>query len=283
MNVAIAHPGHRTREKLAAAMRTRGLQVYSVPDIAGVLEAGVQAKLVLALIDPKLLNDATVDVREQLRKHAGYPVQIVALTNRVDDAMSSIFGRHGATLLPHDPDSISEVAAWTHGLASSLSSGGRDENTGGHWIPKAGSPMGQPAVLGASGPGPVILVVEDEPSFRSFLCEALGEAGYKVWAAADAESALAFFETQHADLVMADVNMPGMDGFELKQKMDLWKKAPVPFIIMTADSNEQNAANAAAVGVVFILGKPIRNLDALYTIVKETLRKAGIVVPDATA
>ena len=51
--------------------------------------------------------------------------------------------------------------------------------------------MGQPALLGASGPGPVILVVEDEPSFRSFLCDALGDAGYQVWAAPDAESALA--------------------------------------------------------------------------------------------
>lgn len=277
MNVALAHPVHRLREKLAAALRTRGLQVYSVPDIAGVLEAGVQAKLVVALIEPKLLDQATVDVREQIRKHAGYPVQIVALTNRYDESTAPIFERHGATLLPHAPDAISEVAAWVHGLAGRLSTGGRDENTGGHWISKSNAPA--PAVLGAKGPGPIILVVEDEPSFRSFLCDALGEAGYQVWAAEDAESALAFFEKQHADLVIADINMPGMDGFELKQKMDLWKKAPVPFIMMTADSNEENAANAAAVGVVFILGKPIRNLDALYTIVKETLRKAGVAVP----
>lgn len=275
MNIALAHPGHRAREKLATALRARGLQVFSVPDVAGVLDAAVQAKLVLVLVDPALLEKAQVDVRAQLRKHAGYPVQIVALTDRHNASLESIFERHGATILECAPDDIAAVAGWTASVATRLSSGGRDAGTGAHWghgKERAASEV----VHGATGPGPTILVVEDEPTFRGFLCDALGEAGYSVWAAPDAESALAFFETRSADLVMADINMPGMDGFELKQKMDLWRRAPVPFIIMTADSNAENAANASAVGVVFILGKPIRNLDALYTIVQETLRKAGI-------
>ena len=279
MNIALAQSGHRSREKLAVALRARGLQVYSVPDVAGVLDAAVQAKLVLVLVDPGLLAKAEVDVRVQLRKHAGYPVQIVALTDRVTGSLEPIFERHGATILECPPDDIAQVAAWVASVAARLSSGGRDAGTGAHWgSGKERAPSD--VVLGAKGPGPSILVVEDEPTFRMFLCDALGEAGYTVWAAADGESALAFFEKNAADLVMADINMPGMDGFELKQKMDLWKKAPVPFIIMTADSNAENAANAAAVGVVFILGKPIRNLDALYTIVKETLRKAGVPLPD---
>jgi hypothetical protein len=71
VNVALAHPGHRSREKLASALRARGLQVYSVPDVAGVLDAAVQAKLVLVLVDPALLAKAEVDVRAQLKKHAG--------------------------------------------------------------------------------------------------------------------------------------------------------------------------------------------------------------------
>ena len=95
MNVALAHSGHRAREKLAAALRARGLQVFSVPDIAGVLDAAVQAKLVLALVDPGLLAKAEVDVRAQLRKHAGYPVQIVALTDRHNPSLETIFERKG--------------------------------------------------------------------------------------------------------------------------------------------------------------------------------------------
>lgn len=276
MNVALAHAGHRTREKLASALRARGLQVYSVPDVAGVLDAAVQAKLVLALVDPALLQQAEQDVRAQLRKHAGYPVQIVALTNRHNELLEPIFERHGATILDVPPDDIAKVAEWVHSIATRLSSGGRSAGTGAHW--GDGKPREIEVVHGATGVGPKILVVEDEPTFRQFLCDALGDVGYDVWAAADAESALAFFEKNAADLVIADINMPGMDGFELKQKMDLWKRSPVPFIIMTADSNAENAANASAVGVVFILGKPIRNLDALYTIVKETLRKAGVSV-----
>jgi CheY-like chemotaxis protein len=203
-------------------------------------------------------------------------VQIVALTDRVNESLEPIFERHGATILECPPDDIAQVAAWAASVATRLSSGGRDAGTGAHWGPTKGP---SEVVLGAKGGGPTILVVEDEPTFRMFLCDALGDAGYTVWAAPDAESALAFFERNAADLVIADINMPGMDGFELKQKVDLWKKAPVPFIIMTADSNAENSANAAAVGVVFILGKPIRNLEALYTIVRETLRKAGLPVP----
>lgn len=279
MNVALALQGHRSREKLAAAMRSRGLQVFSVPDIKGVLDAAVQAKLVLAVVDPRLLQAAQVDIREQLRKHAGYGTQIVALTNRYEEEYAPIFQLHGATILEHPPEETADVAGWIHALAARLSTGGRDAGTGGHWHATGTDGAGTGVVLGANGPGPSVLVVEDEPTFRGFLCEALGDVGYKVWASPSAEEALAFFEKEKADLVIADINMPGMDGFELKQRMDQWAKSPVPFIMMTADSNAENAANASAVGVVFILGKPIRNLEALYTIVAETLRKAGISAP----
>lgn len=275
MNIAVAHPGHGPRERLAAALRARGLQVFSVPDLAGILDAASQAKLVIALVDPRLLAAADSDLREQLRVRAGHSIQVIALTDRVTDETEAIFERHGATLLEHPLEAIADVAAWTHELARRLSTGGRDAGTGGHWGVTGKDGGGQGVVLGARGSGATILVVEDEPSFRMFLCDALGEAGYQVWAAANAEDALAFFERAHVDLVVADINMPGMDGFELKQKLDLWRRAPVPFIMMTADSNAQNAADAAAVGVVFILGKPIRNLEALYSIVRETLRKGA--------
>jgi DNA-binding response OmpR family regulator len=281
VNIALAHMAHRTREKLAAAMRARGLQVYSVPDLAGVLDASAQAKLVLALVEPGLLLASESNLRDEIKKKSGNDVQIVALTNRYEEQYAAIFDRHGATMLEHDPEATGDIAAWAHTLATKLSTSGRDANTGQHWGPARKASSSRGVIQGANGPGPSILVVEDEPSFRMFLCDALGAQGYKVWAAENAEDALAFFENGHADLVMADINMPGMDGFELKQKIDLWKKAPVPFIIMTADSNAENAANASAVGVVFILGKPIRDLDALYAIVRETLRKAGVAVPSS--
>lgn len=277
MNVAVAHQSHNTREKLAAALRARGLQVFSVPDGQGLLDAAEQAKLVLVLVEPKILRREKVDLRAQLRDHAGYHVQVVALTHEVTDEFAEVFQRHGATLLGHPVAAISQSADWVLDLARRLSTGGRDDNTGGHWEATGKDGGGLGARLVRGGTGPTILVVEDEPTFRLFVCDALGNEGYRVWSAANGEDALRCYEKEHVDLVIADVNMPGMDGFALKQRIDLMKKGetPVPFIIMTADSNAQNAANAAAVGVVFVLSKPIRNLDALYAIVKETLRKSG--------
>ena len=280
MNITVAHPKRAYRERLCAALRTRGLQVFSVPDLAGLVDSARQAKLVLVLIDPGLLAKEEVDVRAQVRAKHGYDVQVVALTNRVATEHEEIFQRHGATILEYPLDEVARVADWVRDFARRLSTGGRDGGTGGHWIAKGTDGAGQGVVLGAVGKdGASIMVVEDEPTFRGFLCEALGLAGYEVWAAASGEEALAFLLTNGVDLVISDINMPGMDGFELKQRIDQSGASSTPFIMMTADSNADNAANAAAVGVVFILGKPIRNLDALYAIVKEALRKGPAAAP----
>ncbi len=276
MNVAVAHQSHATREKIASALRSRGLQVFSVPDAEGLLHASEQAKLVLVLVEPKILRREQRDLRAQLREQAGYHVQVVALANTVTDEFAEVFQRHGATLVEHPVESISPLADWVKEFAARLAAG-RVDDSGGHWIATGKDGGGEGAKLMAEGSGPSILVVEDEPGFRHFVSDALATEGYEVWAAANGEDALRFFEKREVDLVLCDINMPGMDGFALKQKLDQWKKSAVPFIIMTADSNAQNAANAAAVGVVFILSKPIRNIDALFAIVKETLRKAGVV------
>lgn len=278
VNVALAHTRHADRERLAAALRARGLQVFSVPDLKGVLDAAGQARLTIALVEPKLLQKEERDLRAQVQERAGYPIQVVALTNRVGDD-PAIFDRHGATILEHPPAAMAENADWIADMVDRLTTSGRGRASGSHWTAAPEAQSAKPragVVLRADGPGPTILVVEDEPTFRLFLCEALGELGYRVWAASNGEDALAFFAGQDADLVISDINMPGMDGFELKQKIDLWRKKPTAFLMMTADSNAENASNASAVGVVFIIGKPLRNLESFYAIVREALRKNGV-------
>lgn len=282
MNVVVAQLNHGKREKLCSALRARGLQVFSVPDLAGLVESASQARLSVALVDPKLLAKEKEDLRVQIQRRAGYPIAVVALTNQTEEKLRKPLERHGAILLGRAPEDTAGVAEWVLGLTglhSAVATEGQPE-PGRHWsgeVRPAGSASG--ATLGRDGKGPVILVVEDEQTFRNFLCEALGDKGYKVFASENGVDALRFLEQNHVDLVMSDINMPEMDGFELKQKVDLWKQRPIPFVMMTADSSGERADDASAVGVVFILAKPIRNLEALYVIVAEALRKSGVAVP----
>ena len=202
-----------------------------------------------------------------------------ALANDTPEEHREGIARHGAALLQRAPDDVAGLADWVkEQVDARVAAGALSEGLkpGEHWTGETKAASGG-AILGAKGTGAMakILVVEDEPSFRLFLCEALGDRGYTVWAAANGVEALSFLKREGADLVISDINMPEMDGFELKQNIDLWKKTPTPFIMMTADARRDNAEDASAMGVVFIMGKPIRNLDALYAIVSEALRVPG--------
>jgi CheY-like chemotaxis protein len=63
---------------------------------------------------------------------------------------------------------------------------------------------------------PAILVVEDEPSLLMVVSETLRDAGYVVWEAGDGESALLLIKSHpDIDLLLTDVKMPGMNGYQL--------------------------------------------------------------------
>jgi len=263
------------RETLATALRARGMQVYSVPDVAGVITAAEQARLVIVLVEPALLVREPLDLRAQIRARGGYDTAVFALTNSLTEELREPLARHGAALIPRAEGDVRGLADWVREDADARAANITDGlKPGDHWTGEKVVRSVGGATLGASGtPGSkVILVVEDEPSFRVFLCEALGDAGYEVWAAANGQEALAFFRERTADLVISDVNMPGMDGFELKQNIDNFRGAKTPFLMMTADARRDNVEDAASMGIVFVMAKPIRNLDALYAIVGEALR-----------
>lgn len=79
-----------------------------------------------------------------------------------------------------------------------------------------------------------ILVVEDTKFFRTFLTDLLSQAGFQVEAAQDGMEALEYLGRECPDLVIADVLMPRMDGFELCRKIkDRPETASVPVILMT--------------------------------------------------
>ena len=129
----------------------------------------------------------------------------------------------------------------------------------------------------SGGEGPSVLVVDDEPAFRGFLRDALAAKGYRVHTAINAPNALRFLKGDNPiDLVISDLNMPHMDGFELKHEIDRWMNRKMPFIVVTADTSAEKIEIASQVGAAAIVPKPIEDLDAFYAIVKDTLIDAGV-------
>lgn len=136
----------------------------------------------------------------------------------------------------------------------------------------------EPTPLDMSLTGPSVLVVEDDPTFRAFLRESLTQQGYRVHTAINASNALRLLKTgEPIDLVISDLNMPHMDGFELKHEIDRWLNKAMPFIVCTADPTEDKIQTAAQVGAAALVPKPIEDLDAFFAIVLDTLRDAKVV------
>jgi CheY-like chemotaxis protein len=103
-----------------------------------------------------------------------------------------------------------------------------------------------------------ILVVDDAPTNREFLVTLLGYRGHRLLEAADGAEALALVRAERPDLVIADILMPTMDGYEFVRQLRADPViAQILVIFYTAYYHEQEAkALAQACGVAHILTKP---------------------------
>ncbi len=104
--------------------------------------------------------------------------------------------------------------------------------------------------------GARILVVDDDTAARSALTELLRDEGYQVRSAADGYKALGQLDEWPPDLVITDVNMPGMDGIELMRKIRE-KVDAVGVVVMTAFGSVENAVEAMQRGADDYLTKPL--------------------------
>src|SRR6185436_17484880 len=109
-----------------------------------------------------------------------------------------------------------------------------------------------------------ILVVDDTPANIGFLLETLTKAGYRVRVATDGESALEQAQYSPPCLVLLDVMMPGIDGFETCRRLRrLPKLAPIPVIFMTALSDAQDKVRAFEAGANDYITKPFQYEEVL--------------------
>ncbi len=119
-----------------------------------------------------------------------------------------------------------------------------------------------------------ILVVEDEPILQETLVYNLKKQGYEVKAVGDGRAALEAARARTPDLVLLDIMLPGLDGFEVCKI--LRKEMTVPIIMLTARDDEIDRVVGLEVGADDYLTKPF-SMRELLARVKAQLRRTELV------
>jgi len=105
-----------------------------------------------------------------------------------------------------------------------------------------------------NAPGPVVLVVEDEPQMRRFLRAALETHEYRMIEAKSGQEALAEVATRSPDIVLLDLGLPDTDGVEILTRLREWTEVPV--IVVSARDQEDEKIRALDAGADDYLTKP---------------------------
>lgn len=109
-----------------------------------------------------------------------------------------------------------------------------------------------------------ILIVDDNPTNLLVLSQALKSSGFTVRVAEDGESALELVERKQPALILLDVSMPGMDGFEACKKLKSDPKtAGIPIIFMTAFTDTENKVKGLSLGAVDYIAKPFAKEEVI--------------------
>jgi signal transduction histidine kinase len=110
----------------------------------------------------------------------------------------------------------------------------------------------------------LILIVDDNPTNIKVMYEVLEQAGFRVLIAKNGESALAKLQAVTPDLILLDVMMPGIDGFETCRRLKAnHATQDIPVIFMTALSEVDEKVKAFALGAVDYITKPFQQAEVL--------------------
>jgi CheY-like chemotaxis protein len=121
-----------------------------------------------------------------------------------------------------------------------------------------------------------VLIVEDEADTRLAIRGLLESAGYEAGEAADGTAGLAQAERVRPDVILLDVRMPGLDGYEVCRRLkENRATAAIPVIFLTAVQDDALNRLAYGAGGVACLTKPFR-LEALVAVIKATIMSAEL-------
>jgi len=107
-----------------------------------------------------------------------------------------------------------------------------------------------------------VLIVEDEPRISAFIAKGLSADGFNTTVAADGPSGLDFVLTGDFDLMILDIGLPGMDGFEVLRQMRA-QGSTLPVIVLTARDSVSDTVSALEGGADDYMPKPFRFAELL--------------------
>jgi CheY-like chemotaxis protein len=111
-----------------------------------------------------------------------------------------------------------------------------------------------------------ILIIDDQAPIRGVLETALTEAGADVWCAADGGTALAMIESSSPELILLDLAMPGMNGWQLLELISSRPRmAGIPIVLETSAEDFPSFQRARKHGVAAFVSKPFRLAEVVET------------------
>ena len=132
-----------------------------------------------------------------------------------------------------------------------------------------------------------ILFVDDDAFYRDLAVTALGEAGFQVSCAADGQDAVNAIARQHFDLVVLDLAMPGMSGFEvLEATRTALQKTDLPVLVITGHDDTSSVEQAFDLGATSFLAKPLNWLlfvHHVHFVLKSARAQSGLRDANRTA
>ncbi|WP_326684256.1 response regulator transcription factor [Streptomyces microflavus] len=140
------------------------------------------------------------------------------------------------------------------------------------------SPSAPPHAPAPEGRRGRVLVVDDDPTVAEVVVGYLHRAGYAVERAGDGPAALERFAAARPDLVVLDLMLPAMDGFEVCRRMRA--HGPVPVIMLTARGDEEDRILGLETGADDYVTKPFSPRELVLR-VESVLRRAGAGTPAA--
>jgi two-component system, OmpR family, response regulator len=124
-----------------------------------------------------------------------------------------------------------------------------------------------------------VLVVDDEPNIADVITMALRFQGFTVETAGDGAGALRAVETFKPDLIVLDIMLPDMEGFDVAQRLGA-QRTHVPIIFLTARDATEDKIRGLTMGGDDYVTKPF-SLEELVARVRTILRRAGLAKPDS--
>ena len=254
-SVLIIEDSTSASEQIARYLSEYGMQSIIYPHGEGALEEALRVQPYLVILDLLLPSQSGWDVLTQLKIHPqtrNIPVLIVSVVDERSRALAM-----GASEYLVKPITRAELQATLKNLQCSV-------------LPKATAPIVVPDPVLES---PLILLAEDNEANLDTISGYLESRGYRLIVAKDGQQAIDLAKVQRPNLILMDVQMPGMDGLEAMRRIRAEGQTHVPIIALTALAMPTDRTKCLEAGANEYLTKPIK-LKQLVTTIQQLLSQS---------